>query len=304
LLPKSPKIARSAETRSGTTVAFDSIVSAEVPVKFRSRIIAAACVIATALLMTSTIAHAQGRRAVRVVRPSRVIVAGSYYRPFFYDPWYFNPYWYPYTYYGYGGYYDINASVRLQVEPRETEVFVDGYYAGTVDEFDGIFQRLHLEPGEHNLQLYLPGHRSVERKIYLQPGRTFRVHQTMQPLGGGEAEPVKPTPRQAPTTSAPPRAPQTRPGAARPLPRRSRERDSNVESRFGSLALQVQPGNTTVMIDGERWEGASDDAHLVIQLEAGVHRVEIQRDGYRPYSGDITIRSGETATLNIALTRQ
>jgi hypothetical protein len=266
-------------------------------------------------------ADAQGRRAVRVVRPSRVIVTGAYYRPFyyrpfFYDPFYFGAYpyggWYP-PYYGYGPGFDVSGSMRLQVDPPQTEVFVDGYYAGTVDEFDGFFQRLHLEPGEHELQLYLPGHRTVERRIYLQPGRTFKLHQTMQPLGAGEAEPARPSPRQVPGAAAPPRYSSrppvsgpsaTRPGPSRPLPRRAPDRESTAESRFGSLALRVQPGDTVVMIDGERWEGTQDDERLVIQLGAGVHRIEIRKDGYRSYSNDVTIRGGETQQLNVALTKQ
>ena len=31
--------------------------------------------------------------------------------------------------------------------PSEARVYVDGYYAGTVDDFDGLFQRLNVSPG-------------------------------------------------------------------------------------------------------------------------------------------------------------
>ena len=58
--------------------------------------------------------------------------------------------------------YGRPSSLRLQISPRDTEVFVDGYYAGIVDDFDGFIQRLHLEPGEHTIQLYLTGHRTAE----------------------------------------------------------------------------------------------------------------------------------------------
>ena len=242
------------------------------------RIIAAACLTGAVLFLAPTIADAQGR------------------------------------YYGYGPAFDSSGSLRLQVRPRETEVFVDGYFAGTVDEFDGFLQRLHLEPGEHDLELYLPGHRSVQRRIYLQPRRTFNVHQTLQALAPGEAEPAKPTPRQLSTPGPSLRPSPTRPGptrpsparpSTRPVPRRSPERAPSVESGFGSLTLRVQPGETVIMIDGERWEGGGgDDERLVIQLGSGVHRVEIRKDGYRPYSTDVTVRGGETATLNVALTRE
>src|SRR5262245_7934286 len=45
------------------------------------------------------------------------------------------------------------GDVRLQVRPREAQVFVDGYYAGIVDDFDGIFQRLTLTVGPHEIEI-------------------------------------------------------------------------------------------------------------------------------------------------------
>jgi hypothetical protein len=66
----------------------------------------------------------------------------------------------------------------------------------------------------------------------------------------------------------------------------------------------VQPGDATITIDGERWEGAQDQERLVVQLAAGTHTIEIQKDGYRTYITDITVRRGETTPLNVSLTRQ
>jgi len=154
-------------------------------------------------LVAQDAAFAQGRRAVRRAPAPRAggVVIAAYYRPLFLPPFYspfYDPWWYPYpfgSYPPYGWYpypYEDRASVRLQVSPRETEVFVDGYYAGTVDEFDGMFQRLHLEPGEHEITLYLAGHRTVNQKIFLQDRGTFRIRHTMEPLGPGETIRVQP----------------------------------------------------------------------------------------------------------------
>jgi uncharacterized membrane protein len=66
----------------------------------------------------------------------------------------------------------------------------------------------------------------------------------------------------------------------------------------------VQPGDVIVTIDGERWDGAQDQDGLMVQLGAGTHTVEIRKDGYRTYITDITVRAGETTTLNVSLTRQ
>ena len=71
-------------------------------------------------------------------------------------------------------FFDEESSLQLQVTPRETEVFVDGYFAGRVDDFDGRFQRLHIQPGEHDLTLYLDGHRKVTQTILIRPRSSFR----------------------------------------------------------------------------------------------------------------------------------
>lgn len=301
-----------------------------------------------ALLLLPAISEAQGRRTGRVAQPRTAGRGGvgvrpyyrSYYRPYYYyDPFFFGsfyyspfyygyypyyytqyPYYYPqYPYYG-GRYYDTSASLRLQVSPRETEVFIDGYYAGTVDDFDGVFQRLHVEPGEHDLQLYLPGHRSFSQKVYLQPYNTFRVRHTMEPLRAGDPEPVRPTAQTPPQRRS---AVPERPLPPRPRDRdrdrdsdrdrdrdrdadrdRDRDRSANAPNDLGSVSLRVQPGDATITIDGERWQGPTDSDRLVIQMPPGTHTVEIRKDGYRTYITDVNVRRGESTALNIALTKQ
>jgi hypothetical protein len=273
----------------------------------RVRLLVTTVVVACSLLVLPALADAQGRRAVRVVRPrTTAVFIGGYYNPFFYDPFYprwYAPYaqWYP-PYVGYGRGYDLSASMRLQVAPRETEVFIDGYYAGTVDDFDGVFQRLHLEPGDHDLVLYLEGHRSYEQKLYLQPGRTFGIRHSMEPLGTGEAAPPRPAGGALPSSGGARQAP-NQPGA-RPAPSRPGERPADAQGEFGALALRVQPEDAEIVIDGERWEGSADGERLVVQLGPGAHTIEIRKDGYRSYITDVSIRSRETTTLNVAMTRQ
>jgi len=297
-----------------------------------------------AMLAMPAIADAQRRVAVPRSQ-SPVIVGARHYSPaYFYRPYYYGPYYrsfypfygypynsfafsvgfgypyygygygaYGYPYYGgypypyYGGFYDSSSSVRLQVTPREAEVYVDGYFAGMVDSFDGTFQRLRLAPGDHELQLFMPGHRSFAQKVYLQPGGSFNVRHMMEPLGAGEPEPTRPV--------APPRSSSVRPepygrpdrptsrGPQRPSPRAT-ERNGNVDSSAGSIALRVQPGDAAITIDGEQWNGTQELDPLVVQLGVGTHTVEIRKDGYRTYITDVTVRPGETTPLNVSLTKQ
>ena len=96
-------------------------------------------------------------------------------------------YYYPRYYYDYGA-YDTHASIRLLVEPREAEVYVDGYYAGLVDDFDGIFQRLHVTPGRHDITLRLPGLQTWSIEVYATPDRTINVHHDMIPGPSGPVD--------------------------------------------------------------------------------------------------------------------
>jgi hypothetical protein len=115
----------------------------------------------------------------------------------YYDPWgfgsfgvgyfYYSPWtWGPYAAYGYPYYpgpygYDI-GSVRIKVKERDAEVWVDGYYAGTVDDFDGIFQALKLDMGAYRIEVRKAGFESLTFDVRVQPERTITFRGEMKPL--------------------------------------------------------------------------------------------------------------------------
>jgi hypothetical protein len=298
-----------------------------------SLFVAAASVIASITLFQIP-ADAQ----VRVARPRTVVAGrpivisrptvfiGGYYYPTLYraslwhNPWgpyyggyYGAPYHYQYPIYGPGRSYYGMGSVRVEVKPRNAEVFVDGYFAGTVDDFDGVFQRLNIEPGDHEIAIYLEGHRSFSQRFYLQPGRSFNIRHTMEPLAAGEAAPTRPqgAPFQGRGAGAQyddrgPVPPDARgPGTGRGNGGgRGRQGGAAAPEGFGSLSLRVQPADAQVLVDGEAWQGSAESDRLVIQLGAGTHHIEIRKEGYRSYLTDIPIGNGQVRTLNVALTKQ
>ena len=107
---------------------------------------------------------------------------------YFYDPFlwgYYSPYAYggsPYYYGGgYGGEYGGGYSrendrevggLRLKVKPLNGQVYVDGYYVGEVDSFDGAFQRLQIEAGAHKIEIRADGFESVQFDVMVTPGET------------------------------------------------------------------------------------------------------------------------------------
>ena len=65
--------------------------------------------------------------------------------------------------------------MRFEVKPKQAQVFVDGYYAGIVDDFDGAFQRLHTPPGAHEIELYMDGYRTARQQVFLPVNDTFKI---------------------------------------------------------------------------------------------------------------------------------
>lgn len=103
---------------------------------------------------------------------------------YFYDPmmWgYYSPYGYGGydPYYGGGGYsqysrdrYRDVGALRLKVRPEHGQVYVDGYYVGEVDSYDGIFQKLTIEAGTHRVEIRAPGYETVQFEVMVIPGET------------------------------------------------------------------------------------------------------------------------------------
>jgi hypothetical protein len=107
---------------------------------------------------------------------------------------YYYPYYYPYSYYGYGygygypypypyGGYAIGGGlstsygrVRIADAPEHAPVYADGYYVGTVDDFDGAFQHLDLEPGAHHIEIHPAGAPVMSFEVNVQPGETITYH--------------------------------------------------------------------------------------------------------------------------------
>jgi PEGA domain-containing protein len=240
---------------------------------------------------------------------------GGWYPPAWYG-WYGPGWWgYPYGWYGpYPGYgypYDYSGAARIEVKPREAEVYVDGHLVGRVDDFDGWLQRLHVAPGEHELQIYLPGHRTLRENVLFRPGATLKISGALEPLPPGTPDELRPTPK--PSTERPRRGadeygPDAGPRYPPPGPPRDRGRESAPDQtsaeNFGSVAIRVQPANAEIVIDGDRWESPASGQRLVVQLAEGPHRIEIRLGGYRTYSGTIRVRRGETTPLNVSLTRE
>jgi PEGA domain-containing protein len=197
-----------------------------------------------------------------------------------------------------------DSSVRLEVTPRQTEVFVDGYYAGVVDDFDGMLQRLRVEPGQHEITLYHDGYRTVRQRVYLVRDRTIKIRLQMEPLAPGEAGEARPSP-------APPLPVGVQP--SRPLPRDPRGVPPTsgpstpvppTTASTGRLTIQLQPADADVVIDGQPWAVPPGQDTVVVDLSEGRHVVQVRKPGFVGYLTEVEVRRGETTTVDVSLRPQ
>jgi hypothetical protein len=234
--------------------------------------------------------------------------------------WYYpgyGGYWWPYGYYGwyggYGGYWGYpggwggsvfyssdrgeGGSLRVLVDPAEARVYVDGYYAGVVDDFDGLLQRLHVSPGRHEITLKLEGYKTHRMRVYVGPDATLKLHHELQKGVGETTEDLTG-------------------GATLPEREVRRERDaggddersiagedarSEVPAEFGKLQLSVQPEDASVYVDGA-FRGTGREASS-LRLAPGRHRIEVVRPGFRTAESEVEVPAGETTRLKVTLER-
>ncbi|HWW92584.1 MAG TPA: PEGA domain-containing protein [Vicinamibacteria bacterium] len=258
---------------------------------------------------------------------------GRYYRPYyspFYGslyfgwPYYYDPFFYG-GYYGggyYGGYYGApgyygyrygdRASLRVMVNPDKTRVFVDGAYAGVADDFDGLFQRLHVSSGRHLITLKLEGYRTHSMKVYVAGGSTLKIKYDM--VKGSGDDPVEDLAGDA-GLDAEHYDDRARPGERSGERDRdvSRDRDVPQDERSdrdhmraevrdsGRLRLEVLPADASVYVDGQFRGTARQVGEL--ELPPGRHRVEIVRPGFRTDDRDVDVEPGRTRDLRIELQR-
>ena len=236
----------------------------------------------------------------------------GYYNPYdyWYSPYYGGYYGYsPYYYSGYYGYspsysrrsrgygsYRDSGSLRIIVDPEKTRVYVDGYYAGIADDFDGIFQRLNVGPGRHEITLKLDGYRTQHFKVYVPVDDTIKIHFDMV-RGSGEA------------TS------EEFAGVPADYARVEDMDDDRYEGRddrgdrgryegrdqgdTASVRLQVSPRDASVYVDGE-FRGSGRQAES-LRLRPGRHRIEVVRPGFRTVEREVDVQAGRSTDVEFDL---
>jgi len=82
-----------------------------------------------------------------------------------------------------------SSEVRLDVQPGRAAVFLDDYYIGTVSEYYGVEHAMLVVPGKHRFKIALPGFKTFETEVDLQPRQKFELRTDLMGASIKDADP-------------------------------------------------------------------------------------------------------------------
>jgi hypothetical protein len=261
---------------------------------------------------------------------------GPRYYPYFgpYWGWGWGGWWDDYYGYGYGPYgrnpyrdryYDREGTLGaldIDVSPGKTEIWIDGRYTGTADDFDGFPQYLWLDRGVYDVVLFREGYKTIARQVTVRSGQVISMGDRLEP-----GESVRP--QDLATKTHDRRDERVRSEEERReeiarrgddgmddwrdrARRRMDERDryegndrgqERSDDGAGRVRIEVEPSDASVYLDG-RFVGTAIDlqrARNGIRLEPGEHRIAVVRPGHQAEEQEFTVAAGEEVELEFEL---
>jgi hypothetical protein len=178
------------------------------------------------------------------------------------------------------------AQVRLDVTPNDAQVYVDRYYAGVVDDYDGLFQHLALSAGAHFVEIRKTGYQSLAIELNLYPGESITYRRAMEPSTDALES-------CSPTSALPPGFEE---GAAPP--------PFDIAGPPGDVKFDVTPKDAEIYLDGF-YAGIVNDfngsQHL--RVAAGLHHIQLKMAGYKPIEADLSVVSDQTITYRATMNK-
>jgi hypothetical protein len=70
---------------------------------------------------------------------------------------------------------DGSGRLRLEIEPSDASVYLDGRFVGTAVDLQRARNGLRLEPGEHRIAVVRPGHQAEEQEFTVAAGEEVEL---------------------------------------------------------------------------------------------------------------------------------
>jgi len=277
---------------------------------------------------------------------------GAYWGGYGWYPWYASTWWWwgtPYWGWGWNWWpqqsYVVNeevaygrarfAAVETDVSPEESEVWLDGQYVGSADDFDGYPDYLYLKPGKYRLEFKVVGYEPVGVDLEVTRGELSKIDQNLKRLPGtskfqefpksrgmpygryfgaggkpagderaprvGEKYDVVPYGAGAAAAAdddfelPPPKADRMPPSAAPPT------KPGRARVRFSVL-----PEDAAIYVD-DRYVGAGEDLNNSprgLITDPGAHTIVVTRPGFKTKTVTVDAKAGQPVDVVVDLEKQ
>jgi hypothetical protein len=84
----------------------------------------------------------------------------------------------------------VTGEIKLEVTPERAAVFVDGHFAGTVNQFRGAGRAMLIAPGNHHIKIGLVGYQPFETDVTLLAKQKITVKTDLAPGTVQQADPT------------------------------------------------------------------------------------------------------------------
>jgi len=84
----------------------------------------------------------------------------------------------------------VTGEIKLEVTPERAAVFVDGHFAGTVNQFRGAGRAMLIAPGNHHIKIDLVGYQPFETDVTLLAKQKITVKTVLAPGTVQQADPA------------------------------------------------------------------------------------------------------------------
>lgn len=206
----------------------------------------------------------------------------------------------------YGGYGATGSgALDLDLSPEQAQIFIDGEYVGTADDYDGFPTFLWLERGTYDVAFFLPGYQTIVRQYTIRPGAVIDVEDHMTP---GDAIP--------PAELMRPKSTEVRDARIRRNEEQNAEVDrqeaeaaergadrAGSDQQVGRILLSLWPPDAAIYLDGHFLGTAEEVGQLSAGLvvEPGEHELEVVRPGYGTVRRTVTVPSGDRIEVKFDL---
>jgi hypothetical protein len=84
----------------------------------------------------------------------------------------------------------VTSEVKLKVTPERAAVFVDGNFAGYVQQFSGMGRGMLVSPGAHHIKIALAGYQEFDTDVNLLPKQKVTIKTDLAPGSITQAPPA------------------------------------------------------------------------------------------------------------------